>query len=91
MKAVHLVTGSLAAGLAAAFVGGAFWAQDTDVDSARYLLSGDAITVAGAVLGALFAVLAARLLYAGVRTGRDRRGGAAHTSSARTSAPVPPA
>jgi len=76
MKAGRIVTGSLAAGLAAAFLGGADWAQNADIASADYIVSGDAITVAGAVLGALFLALAALLIYTGVRPERDRDVGA---------------
>jgi hypothetical protein len=67
MKALKVITGSVAAGLAAAFLGGAFWAQDADIDSDRYLVSGDVITVVAAVAGALFVVLAAGLFYRAVR------------------------
>lgn len=63
MKALQIVTGALAAGLAAAFLAGAFWAQDTAIDWNHYFLSADAVSIAGAVLGALFVVLAARLTY----------------------------
>ncbi len=67
MKALQIVTGSLAAGLAAAFLGGAFWAQDAAIDPDRYLVSGDVISVVSAVAGALFLALAAGLLYRVVR------------------------
>jgi hypothetical protein len=67
MKAGRIIAGVLAAGLAAAFLGGADWAQGADIASADYVVSGDAITVAGAVLGALFVALAARLVYTGLR------------------------
>ena len=67
MKALQIVTGSLAAGLAAAFLGGAFWAQDANIDPDRYLVSGDVISVVGAVAGALFLALAAGLFYRAVR------------------------
>lgn len=72
MRAVQIITGSLAAGLAAAFLSGAVWAQNADIDSARYVVSGDAITAVGAVAGALFLVIAACLFYLGVRPRRDR-------------------
>ena len=61
MNALQIVTGSLAAGLAAAFLGGAFWAQDANIDPHRYLVSGDVISVVGAVAGALLLMLAAGL------------------------------
>jgi hypothetical protein len=67
MKALQIVTGSLAAGLAAAFLGGAFWAQDANIDPDRYLVSGDVISVVGAVAGALLLMLAAGLFYRAVR------------------------
>jgi hypothetical protein len=76
MKVGRIISGSIAAGLAAAFLGGADWAQSADVASADYIVSGDAITVAGAVLGALFLALAALLIYTGVRPSRDRDLGA---------------
>jgi hypothetical protein len=67
MKALQIVTGSLAAGLAAAFLGGAFWAQDANIDPDRYLVSGDVISVVAAVGGALFTALALGLFYRAVR------------------------
>ena len=67
MKALQIVTGSLAAGLAAAFISGAFWAQDATIDPDRYLVSGDVISVVGAVAGALLLALAAGLFYRAVR------------------------
>ena len=67
MKALQIVTGSLAAGLAAAFLSGALWAQDANVDADRYLVSGDVISVVGAVAGALLLALAAGLFYRAVR------------------------
>jgi len=67
MKAVQIVTGSLAAGLAAAFISGAFWAHDATIDPDRYLVSGDVISVVGAVAGALLLALAAGLFYRAVR------------------------
>jgi hypothetical protein len=67
MKALQIVTGTLAAGLAAAFVGGAFWAQDANIDPDRYVVSGDVISVVGAVAGALLLALAAGLFYRAVR------------------------
>jgi hypothetical protein len=67
MKALQIITGSLAAGLAAAFLGGAFWAQDANIDADRYLISGDVITVVAAVAGALFVALAAGLFYRAAR------------------------
>ena len=48
MKALQIVTGSVAAGLAAAFLGGAFWAQDANIDPDRYVVSGDVISVVSA-------------------------------------------
>jgi hypothetical protein len=67
MKATKIITGSLAAGLAAALLGGAFWAQHTEIDSDRYIVSGDLNSVVGAVGGALFLALAAALIYRGAR------------------------
>jgi hypothetical protein len=67
MKALQIITGSLAAGLAAALLAGAFWAQDANIDPDRYLVSGDVISVVGAVGGALFVALAAGLFYRAVR------------------------
>ena len=81
MRAVQIITGSLAAGLAAAFLSGAVWAQNADIDSARYVVSGDAITAFGAVAGALFLVLAAVLFYRGVRPRGDRNVGATRASA----------
>ncbi len=72
MKAVQIITGSLAAGLAAAFLGGAAWGQNAVVDWDRYIISGDVVTVVGAVGGALLLALAALLIYLGVRPRRDR-------------------
>jgi hypothetical protein len=68
MKALNYITATLAAGLAAAFLGGAFWAQNANFDSDRYLVSGDAITVLAAVGGALFLALAAGLVYRAARS-----------------------
>jgi hypothetical protein len=76
MKAGKIITGSLAAGLAAAFLGGAVWGHNADVDWDRYIINGDVVTAVGAVGGALFLVLAARLIYLGVRPRRDRDVGA---------------
>jgi hypothetical protein len=67
MKAAKIITGSLVAGLAAALLAGAFWAQNTDLDSDRYIVSGDVISVVGAVGGALCLALAAGLIYRCVR------------------------
>ncbi len=67
MKALQLTTASLTAGLAAALLGGAFWAQDANIDSDRYLVSGDVITVVAAVGGALFVALTAGLIYRAAR------------------------
>ena len=67
MKALQIVTGSLAAGLAAAFLGGAFWAQNANIDPDRYLVSGDVISVLGGVAGALFLALAAVFFFRAVR------------------------
>ena len=67
MKTLSIITASFAASLAAAFLGGAFWAQDANIDSDRYLVSGDVITGVAAVLGALFVVLAAGLFYRAIR------------------------
>lgn len=61
MKALQIVTGLTAAGLAAAFLAGAVWAQRTGIDWDHYFLSADAVSIAGAALGALFVALAARL------------------------------
>jgi len=90
MKAVQIVTGILAAGLAAAFLSGANWAHNADIDSARYIVSGDAIIIAGAVAGALFVVLAARLIYLGVRPTRHQ-GSGSEQSPARSGPAVPAA
>ena len=67
MKALQIITGSLAAGLAAALLGGAFWAQDANIDPDRYLVGGEVISAVGAVGGALFLALAAGLFYRAVR------------------------
>ncbi len=88
MRAVQIITGSLAAGLAAAFLSGAVWAQNADIDSARYIVSGDAITAVGAVAGALFLVLAASLFYLGVRPRRDRDEGAMRPVRDKPAAPA---
>jgi hypothetical protein len=69
MRTLTIITGSLAAGLAAALLAGAFWAQDADIDSGRYLVSGDVISVVGAVGGAFFVALAAGLF---LRVARPR-------------------
>jgi hypothetical protein len=68
MKALQLTTATVTAGLAAAFIGGAFWAQDANIDSDRYLISGDVISVVGAVAGALFVALTAGLVYHAARS-----------------------
>jgi hypothetical protein len=68
MKAARIITGTIAAGLAAALLAGAFWAQDTDIDSDRYVVSGDVISLVGAVGGALCIVLAANLIFRGARS-----------------------
>jgi hypothetical protein len=70
MKALQIITATVAAGLAAAFLGGAFWAQDANIDPDRYLVTGDVITVVAAVAGALFVALAAGLFYRAVRPER---------------------
>ena len=67
MKALTIITATLAAGLAAAFVGGAVWGYNADIDSERYLISNDVVTAAGAVGGAVFLALAAHLFRRGTR------------------------
>jgi hypothetical protein len=67
MKTLQIITATVAAGLAAAFLGGAFWAQDANIDPDRYVVSGDVITVVAAVVGALFVALAAGLVYRAAR------------------------
>jgi hypothetical protein len=84
MKALKIIAGSLAAALAAAFLAGAVWAHNADIDSADYIVSNDVITAAGAAGGALFLVLAAWLIYLGVRPRRNR-GLAAEAAPARPS------
>jgi hypothetical protein len=72
MKALKFIIGSIAAGLAAAFLGGAVWAHNAHIDPDRYIVSNDVITAAGAVGGALFLILAARLFYVGLRPERKQ-------------------
>jgi hypothetical protein len=67
MKALQLTTASVTAGLAAAFISGVFWAQNANIDSDRYLVSGDVISVVAGVAGALFVALTAGLVYRAVR------------------------
>ena len=67
MKALQLTTAGVTAGLAAALLGGAFWAQNANIDSDRYLVSGDVITVVAAVGGALFLAVTAGLIYRAAR------------------------
>jgi hypothetical protein len=89
MKAVQIITGSLAAGLAAAFLAGAAWGQNADITWDPYIINGDVVTVVGAVGGALLLALAALLLYLGVRPRRDRDVSAEGPSSrARPGAPA---
>jgi hypothetical protein len=67
MKAANILSAILTAGLAAAFLGGAAWGHNADIDSDRYLISNDVITAVGAFGGALFLALTARFFYLGVR------------------------
>jgi hypothetical protein len=67
MRTLQLTTASVTTGLAAAFIGGAFWAQDANIDSDRYVISGDVISVVGAIAGALFVGLTALLVYRAAR------------------------
>ena len=68
MNAARVITGSIAAGLAAAFLAGAFWAQGADIDSDRYVISGDVISIVGALGGALCLALAGNLFYRAARS-----------------------
>jgi hypothetical protein len=67
MKALTIITASLTAGLAAALLGGAFWARSADIDWDRYLISADLVSVVGALGGAVFIALTAGLVYLGFR------------------------
>ena len=67
MKALQLTTASVTAALAAAFIGGAFYGQEATIDPDRYLVSGDVISIVGAVAGAVFVALTAGLLYRAFR------------------------
>jgi hypothetical protein len=68
MKAARIIFGTVAAGLAAALLSGAFWAQHSDIDWDRYLISDNVVSVVGAVGGALFVALAAGLFYRAARS-----------------------
>jgi hypothetical protein len=68
MKALSITTASLTAGLAAALLSGAFWAQHAAIDWDRYLVSADLVTVVGAIGGALLLALTAGLIYRGFRS-----------------------
>ena len=57
MKALSIITASVTAGLAAALLSGAIWAQNANIDWDRYFASADVVTVAGAVGGALLVAL----------------------------------
>jgi uncharacterized membrane protein YfcA len=67
MKALQITTASLTAGLAAALLAGAFWAQSANVDWDRYLVNADVVTAVGAFGGALFVALTAGLVYRAFR------------------------
>ena len=67
MKALSIITASVTAGLAAALLSGAIWAQNANIDWDRYFSSADVVTVAGAVGGALLVALTAGLIYRGFR------------------------
>lgn len=66
MKAARITTATLFAGLTAAFLGGAVWGHNADIDSATYLITNDVITAVGAVGAAICLAIAARLFYRGV-------------------------
>ena len=66
MKALQIVTGGLAVGLAAAF-SVAPSGPRTPTSTSTYIVSGDVISVVGAVAGALLLALAAGLFYRAVR------------------------
>jgi hypothetical protein len=68
MKAVQFITGTVAAGLAAALLAGAFWAQNATIDWDSYLISANLVSVVGAVGGALCLALAGSLIYRGARS-----------------------
>ena len=70
MKAARITTATLFAGLAAAFLGGAVWGHNADIDSATYLITNDVITAAGAVGAAICLAIAARLFYRSARPSR---------------------
>ena len=81
MKALQIITGTLAAGLAAAFLAGAVWGHDAKVDWDPYIINGDVVTAAGAVGGAVSLALAVLLIYRGVRPSRDRAASAGDASA----------
>lgn len=67
MKALQITTASLTAGLAAALLSGAFWAQNANIDWDRYFVNADLVSAVGAVGGALFVALTAGLVYRAAR------------------------
>ena len=68
MRTANILSAILTAGLAAAFLAGAVWGHNADIDSDRYLITNDVITAVGAAGGALFLALTARFFHLGVRT-----------------------
>jgi hypothetical protein len=67
MKALSITTASLTAGLAAALLSGAFWAQHANIDWDHYFVSADVVTLVGAIGGALLLAVTAGLVYRGFR------------------------
>ena len=67
MKALQITTASLTAGLAAALLAGAFWAQHATIDWDDYFVNADLVSAVGAVGGALFVVLTGGLIYRAFR------------------------
>jgi hypothetical protein len=67
MKALQITTASLTAGLAAALLAGAFWAQNANIDWDDYFVNADLVSAVGAVGGALFVALTAGLIYRAFR------------------------
>jgi hypothetical protein len=62
MKALQITTASVTAGLAAALLAGAVWAQNANIDWDRYIGNADLVTAVGAVGGALLVALTAGLV-----------------------------
>ena len=67
MKALQITTASVTAGLAAALLAGAVWAQGANIDWDDYFANANVVTAVGAIGGALFVALTAGLVYRAFR------------------------